>query len=709
MSLQLLKFQPGIVKDITEYAAGKSGPFWVDADLIRFRNGYPTKIGGWLADIFNALNADGTVSSTATTIEGIARRMIPWRSNEDGLDRIVVSTHNHLYIIQDSGLYDITPLRDKTNASTTTTEALDDSETGIDLTSVTGFKTAGVIKIGSEIITYTGISTLTLTGCTRGTNSTSAAAHDSGATVTQILIAPIATTDESTTVTITDSGHGALKGDFVVFDGATATGGIAADTLNRRSGYQITAVTTNTFTITVPSAATSTVSAGGGNVVVINYLIGSAAGLGIQSADPALGWGVGAWGDSTWGTARTASASNVGLESSCWSLNIWDADVLCQVRGGALYYWDTSNGVTNRAELISDESDATAVPTISRVSIVSFPDRHFVCGGADAYNAATGGTTGLLDPMLVRWSTQESFSIWGPTKDNTAGDQRLQIGTQIVAMVSGREETIISTDAAIYGMSFVGAPFTFSFRLLATDAAASGINTMINVDSTIYWMGKNSFYQYNGQVQEMPCPVQYYVFDRMRKNYQDKTVVGHNKKFKEVTWFYPSEDNTNFANPEPDSYVTYNYAENAWSIGTMDRTVWSDSFGFRNVPFAFDKGGNLYNHETGTTDNGSAMNSFVESSPRELTDGGENLYLVDKIIPDVTLTSTTNLYVELNTRKYPNATEVTKGPFTITSTTQKLSTRAKGRQMSLKIYSSGTGDSWSLGDFRINARKDSLR
>ena len=709
MTLQLLKFQPGIVKDITEYSAGKNGPFWIDSNLIRFRNGYPTKLGGWLVDIINALNADGTVSSTATTIQGIARSMIPWRSNEDGKDRIVVSTHNHLYIIQDGALYDITPLRDKTNASTTTTEALDNSETGIDLTSITGFKTAGAVQIGSEIITYTGISTLTLTGCTRGTNSTSAAAHDSGATVTQVLIGPIATSNTSTTVTVTDSGHGALKGDFVVFDGATATGGITADTLNRRSGHQITAVATNTFTFTAPSAASSTVSAGGGNAVVVNYLIGSAAGLGVQSADPALGWGVGAWGDSTWGTARTATASNVGLESSCWSLNIWDADVLCQVRGGALYYWDTSGGVTSRAELISDESDATAVPTLSRVSTVSFPDRHFVCGGADPYNAATGGTTGTLDPMLVRWSTQESFSIWGPTKDNTAGDQRLQIGTQIVAMVSGREETIISTDAAIYGMSFVGAPFTFSFRLLATDASASGINTMINVDSTIYWMGKNSFYMYNGQVQEMPCPVQYYVFNRIRKNYQDKTVVGHNKKFKEVTWFYPSEDGADQTNPEPDSYVTYNYAENAWSIGTMDRTAWSDSFGFRNVPFAFDKGGNLYNHETGTTDNGSAMNSFVESSPRELTDSGENLYLVDKIIPDVTLTSTTNLYVELNTRKYPNATEVTKGPFTITSSTQKLSTRAKGRQMSMKIYSSGTEDTWSLGDFRINARKDSLR
>ena len=710
MTLQLLKFQPGIVKDITEYAAGKNGPFWVDASLVRFRNGYPTKIGGWVKDIFNALNADGTVSNTETSIEGIARQMIPWRAISDGIDRIVVSTHNHLYIIQDGGLFDITPLRDKTNASTTTTEALDDSETEIDLTSVTGFKTAGVIKIGSEIITYTGISTLTLTGCTRGTNSTSAAAHDSGATVTQVLIAPIATSDTSTTLTITDSGHGALVGDFVVFDGAVATGGITADTLNRRSGYQITAVTANTFTFTVPSAATSTVSAGGGNAVVINYLIGAADGLGTQSADPALGFGVGAWGDSTWGTVRTSTESNVGLESSCWSLNLWGEDVLCQVRGGKLYYFDTSEGVTTRAELISEESDATGVPTISRVSTVSFPDRHFVCGGADPYVAATGGSSGVVDPMLVRWSTQENFAIWGPTALNTAGDQRLQVGTKIVAMISAREETIISTDEGIYGMSFIGAPFTFSFRLLSSGGSgAAGINTMVNVDGNILYMGKRNFYQYNGSVSELPCPVKYYVFGRMNFNYQDKTVVGLNTEYNEVTWYYPTESSVDNPNPENTEYVTYNYAENSWTIGTLARTVWSDSFGFREVPFAFDKEGFLYNHETGTTDDGSAMNSFVESSPGELTQDGENLYLVDKIIPDVTMSSTTNLFVELNTRKYPNATEVTKGPFTITSSTTKLSTRAKGRQISMKVYSSGTEDDWSLGDFRINSIRDGLR
>ena len=705
MPLQLLQFKPGIVKDITEYSAGKNGPFWVDGDLIRFKNGYPTKIGGWEKDTINSLDSAGTITSTEATLQGIARKMLYWRSITDGEDRIAVGTHNHLYIVENNALYDITPLRDSTNAATTTTEALDDSETAIDLLSVSGFKTAGVIIIGSEIITYTGISSLTLTGCTRGTNSTSAAAHDSGAAVTQVLIAPITTADESTVITITDSGHGAVVGDFVVFSGAAATGGVTAENLNRKAGYQIVTIpNANTYTITSPTEATSTVSAGGGNTVVINYLIGNAAGLGYQSSTPALGWGAGGWGESTWGTPRAVSESDVSLDNSSWDLDLWGEDLIATVRGHAMYYWDTSSGNTTRASLISEESGATNVPAQVRVTTISFPDRHFIAAGSTSYSSPT------FDPMLVRWSTQEDFTKWGPTALNTAGDQRLQIGTKVVTMVSSREETIISTDEAIYGMTFVGPPFIFSFRLLATNAGAAGLNTMINVDGNVFWMGKTNFFTYDGVVKEIPCSVQYYVFDRMQRNFIDKTIVAHNKKFKEVTWFYVSDDNSaGTLNPEPDSYVTFNYLENAWSIGTMDRTAWLDSFGFRKVPFAFDPDGYLYNQETGTSANGSAMSAYVESSPREITQDGENLYMVDKIVPDVTMTSDTNLYVDLNTRKYPNAPEVTKGPFTITSSTEKVSTRARGRQVAMKFYSTGTADDWSMGTFRINAKVDGLR
>ena len=490
MPLQLLKYDPGIVKDITEYAAGKNGPFYVDGNLVRFRNGYATKIGGWQKEIINGLDASGNVTTTETTITGIGRKTAFWRAISDGEDYLAVGTHNHLYVILNGALYDITPLRSKSNDASTTSEALDTSETEIDLVSVTGFKTAGVVKIDSEIITYTGISTLTLTGCTRGTNSTSAATHDSGAVVTQVLIAPIATTDESTTVTVTDSGHGATTGDWVVLSGAVAIGGVAADDLNRMSGYQITVVNTDSYTFTVPSAATSTVSAGGGNAVTIKYLIGNEAGLGAQSSDPALGWGVGGWGNEEWGNARSIANADVALDNSSWNLNLWGEDLIATIRGGAIYYWDTSGGIGNRAVLVSSITGAESVPSVARVTTVSFPDRHFIAGGTQEYAVGGGGD---VDDMLVRWSTQEDFTKFGPTALNTAGDQRLQVGTKVVAMVSAREETIISTDEAIYGMTFVGAPFIFSFRLLATDAGAAGLNTMISVDGNVFWMGERNF------------------------------------------------------------------------------------------------------------------------------------------------------------------------------------------------------------------------
>ena len=445
MTLQLLQFKAGIVKDITEYSANKNGPFWIDGDLVRFRNGYPTKIGGWEKDQINLVDASGTVTSTETTITGIARKMVNWRAIADGEDRIAVGTHNHLYIIQDQALYDITPLRDKSNDATTTAEALDTSETEIDLVSGTGFKTAGTIKIDSEIITYTGKSSNQLTGCTRGTNSTSAATHDSGAVVTQILIAPIATTDGSTTITITDASHGAKVGDFVAITGAAATGGITAENLNRKAGYQITAITTNTYTVTSPTAATSTVSAGGGNAVGLAYLIGIDAGLGTQSSDPALGWGVGGWSSGTWGTPRSEAESDINLTNSSWNLNLWGEDLIATVRGGACYYWDTSGTVNNRAVLVSSLSGALNVPSSTLVTTVSFPDRHFIAGGTQAYQ---GDGSGNVDQMLIRWSDQEDFTDFGPTSTNTAGDQRLEVGTKIIAMVNARRR-----NTYLYGRS----------------------------------------------------------------------------------------------------------------------------------------------------------------------------------------------------------------------------------------------------------------
>jgi len=629
LSYRLLKLNSGIVKDITEYSAGKNGPFYVDGNLVRFKNGYPSKIGGWEQEVY----FDNADTSSTTLAQGKPKNAVFWRASDDGIDRIALGTHNHLYIINSGVLYDITPLR-KTSTN---------------------------------------------------------------------LSNPLVTTNNSTTITITDNSHGAINGDFIFIEQATAVGGVPANTINRVDGYPITFINSNSYSIQSPTQATSGAT-GGGTGVDIKYLIGRADFMNIESADTATGWGVDNWNVSTWGTARDVTSDTVALEATQWSLQLWGEDLLASNRDGQIYYWDTSAGETNRASLVSAISGSSGVPTKNKTMTISFPDRHLIVGGTTILGTTT------LDPMLVRFSDQEDFTNFTPTATNTSGDQRLEIGNKIVSIIPTKNETFISTDEAVYGMSFVGPPFTFAFRLLGVNCGAIAKNGAISVDGNVYWLGKSNFFVYNGAVQELPCTVKYYLFDRIQQRYFDKTFVGQNKKFNEITWFYVSVDNPlGTVNPEPDSYITYNYAENTWVVGTLDRNVWLDAQGFKNTPFAFDGDAKLYNHETGNSDNGNAMNCFIESGELEIDETGNRTYLIDKIVPDATMTTDTNLKVEFKCKKYPNGTEVTKGPFTITSSTQKVSTRVKGRQIAIKYSSNGTNDEWSIGDFRINATEDSFR
>jgi hypothetical protein len=629
LSYRLLKLNAGIVKDITEYSAGKNGPFYIDSNLIRFRNGYPTKIGGWQEEVYYS----STDTTTATTVQGKPKNAIFWRADSDGIDRFAIGTHNHLYIINSGVLYDITPLR-KTSTN---------------------------------------------------------------------LSNPLTTTNNSTTVTVTDAGHGAKDGDFIIIEQATAVGGISADTLNRAEGYSITIVDSNSYTFVSPTQASSSAT-GGGTALDVKYLIGRDDNMNIQSADTATGWGSGTWGFSTWGTARDITTDVINLEATQWSFELWGEDLLANNRNGQIYYWDTSGGESSRAVLVSSLAGADDVPTKNRTIAISFPDRHLIVGGTTAI-----GTTNQ-DPMLIRFSDQEDFTNFTPSATNTSGDQRLEVGNKIVSIIPTKDETFINTDEAVYGMTFVGPPFTFAFRLLAVNCGAVAQNGSISIDGNVYWIGKSNFFVYNGAVQELPCTVQYFVFNRIQTQFIDKTYVGQNKKFNEITWFYVSEDNTAGSdNPEPDSYVTYNYAENVWTVGTLDRNVWLDAQGFRNEPVAFDADGKLYDHESGTSANGDVMDCFIESSELEIDETGNRTFLIDRIVPDATLTDSTNLFLEFKCRKFPNSTEIIKGPFTITQSTEKVSTRAKGRQISVKYSSAGTSDEWSLGDFRINAIEDSAR
>jgi|TARA_R110002020_G_scaffold102221_1_gene240235 hypothetical protein len=501
---------------------------------------------------------------------------------------------------------------------------------------------------------------------------------------------PITTSSGSSTVTVTHTSHGADTGEIVSFSGAAAVNGVTLS-----GAYELTKVDTNSYTV-VDSATASGSGSGGGSSVVASYLIGYTEGMLEPTAALALGWGTGTWGLSTWGTAR--SSSSVTLELSQWSFDLWGEDLVATVHNYKTYVWDASAGVAVRAAVI-DEAEITK----SRFTTVSFPDRHLVAHGT--YNTGTSAQ----DNMLVRWSDQEDYTQFTASTTNTAGSQRLQVGTKIMSAVPTREATFIGTDEAMYEMQFVGAPFIFSFRLLGTGCGPIAQNSMVNESGVVYWMGRSNFFVYDGQIKELPCPVQYHIFDDLNQQQQQKIFGAINRKFQEVIWFYCSDD---AADDEPDKYVTYNFETGVWTIGSLQRTAWHDQFGVRLVPYAIDKSGYLYNQETGTDADGSAMTSYIESSAIEFDSqqapDGTNLFMIDKFIPAGTITGSLDLTVK--SKKYPqDASEVSKGPFTISPTTTKVSLRAKGRQMKVRFSSDATGDNWELGTFRFNLRPDGQR
>jgi hypothetical protein len=615
MTLQALNIKPGVVTDIDEYTAALVGPYWIDADKIRFVNGLPQKIGGWEKES----TTPTTITSSTNLVAGKCRSLINWRMI-DGTDCLAAGTEKQLLILQSGSWYDVTPLR----------------------------------------------ATATL-----GAN-------------------PITTSSGSRTVTIAHTGHGATSGEIVSFSGASAVNGITL-----LGAYELTKIDNNSYTV-VDATSASGSGSGGGSSVVAKYLIGFAGGLLEQTAALSYGWGSGAWGAETWGTERSAAAVTSDLTQ--WSFDLWGEDLVATIHNFATYVWDASAGIGTRAAVINVNYVST-----SRFTQVSFPDRHLVSFGS--FNTGTSAQ----DPMLVQWSDQEDYTTWAPATGNTAGAQRLQIGTKIMAAAPTREEIFIGTDEAIYGMQFVGPPFTFSFRLLGTGCGPISQRAMVSEGDVVYWMGRNNFFVFDGQVKELPSPVQYHIYDNLNQQQQQKVFGALNRKFQEIIWFYVSNASEN---DEPDKYVSFNYETATWSIGSLDRTAWRDSFGARLVPYAAGVDSYLYNHETGVDADGSGMTSYIESSAVEFdvqgSPDGTNLFMIDRVVPSGTITGSVSLTVK--SKKYPDAsTETSKGPFTIAPTTSKVSLRAKGRQMKMRVSSSATGDNWKLGTFRVNVRPDGLR
>ena len=520
-------------------------------------------------------------------------------------------------------------------------------------------------------------------------------------------ITQFAVTDESSTVIVTDASHGALIGDFVtIATVSAAVGGITQANLQREFEI-LTVPTTDTYTIEAPAAGTSTAAGATANASY-QFNTGPATSL------LGYGWGAGTWGDSTWDASREGltGASGVLLEAGKWSLDNWGEDVLSQQFNGGLSYWDTSAGLSSNRSSVTEVSTA---PTKTRLMLVSGDDRHVICLGTET----TIGETSTQDSMFIRWSTQENQNEWTPSSTNTAGSHRLTAGNQIQAAVRSRGAILIWTDTALYQMQFIGPPLTFGFKQLGSNCGAVGLNAAVDVNGIAYWMGNDSFFLYDGAVKKIPCSVQDHVFDSISPSSLTEVYCASNADYNEVMWFY-ADSTSNVINKQ----VVYNYLENLWYVGSLDRTTWSNS-SIYSVPYAsqFVAGSSatstpivqglktgrsfIFEQETGTDDDGSAMVASIESGDIDIGEG-DNFMSIRRILPDFK-NQVGNVDVTMQTRPYPSATQTTHGPFEITTSTTKKDTRIRGRQLSLKLESNATGENWRYGTLRVDMQPDGKR
>jgi len=515
-----------------------------------------------------------------------------------------------------------------------------------------------------------------------------------------------AATTSSAIITVTDNSHGAQLGDFVTFSGAVSLGGnITAAILNAE--YEITSiVSANAYTITAPVAANASDSGNGGASVVGAYQIST--GSDVNYFD--FGWGTGTWGQSTWGTPRPA-VSTTALDSRVWQLDNYGEDIVCQLVNGPVYYWDLSAGTSTRATVLS------GAPTKSKYALISTPDRHLVCFGTEAVI----GNTATQDPMFVRFSDQENISQFVESATNTAGGQRLTDGNEIITAVRSRGQILIFTDTSLHGQQFLGPPFTFGFQQLGANCGCIGPHAAVDVNGLAFWMGTEAFYVFDGTVKKLACTVQDYVFKDLNQVQKTKVHVGLNSQFNEVTWWYCS-----FTSDYIDRYVTFNYLENVWSIGTMARTAWVDLSAYpKPIATKYYEDGTqatistiygltagralVYQQETGTNDNGVAMPNYVVSGYFDIGDGDSMLYM-KRFIPDFK-NQVGDLTVRLLLRPYPQATASPSSldPYVITPTTDKVDTRARGRQISLRIENDELNSFWRFGTLRVDIQPDGLR
>ena len=711
--LQKIRIQPGFNKQVT--ATGGEGQ-WVSGDYVRFRYGTPEKIGGW------AQLGDSTLTGRNTALHHFI--------NSDGIKYAALGTNRFLYVYSGGAFYDITPIKATTtltsaftttngDATVTITFASDHNITKYDIVRLDNFTAITGSNFSSGDFDDTNFMVASVPTATTITVEMGSAESGSGASTSGGIrvkhfykIGPAV--EESAAGWGVGVWGGNVAGEsFSTLDGAL-TSGSSSIVLDDSSAFPASGtvqIDDERIAYTSNTTGTNTLSGltrGSDNTTAASHSDGATT----YDASDYTKWGASQTGD-------------IVTAPGLWHLDNFGNKLIATIADGATFEWNSNatDATSTRATIIS------GAPTASQFTLVSTPDRHLICFGTET----TIGTTSTQDDMYIRWSSQESLTTWTPTSTNTAGTQRLADGTRIVGAIRGRDAIYIWTDTSLFIMRFVGPPFTFSFQQVGTNCGLIGQNAAVEVDGSAYWMSENGFFRYTGKLESLPCLVEDYVYDDINTVPKQHICAGLNNLFGEVTWFYPGSGAAS-----NNRSVTYNYMDSTedrpvWTTGSLARSSWSDShiFGkphgteYDSSATSDSTVGNTdgvtiyYEHETGVNQvkagTASAIAANIQTGDFDLDhkglDGdGEFIMKVRRVLPDF-LSQTGNAIVTLNLKNYPSDSQASSslGPFTVSTSTTKVDTRARGRAVALKISNDSIGQHWKVGTFRLDIQPDGRR
>jgi hypothetical protein len=734
MPLQKLQFRPGINREGTTLS-NEGG--WFESDKVRFRSGYPEKIGGWVLD--QGMSTD-TLQPPAGEYWGVCRAMWNWL-NLAGYNLLALGTNLKYYIQNGAGgnFYDITPIRLTTAAGDVTFSATNGSAVITVTDAAHGAQTgdfvtySGAVSLGG-VITATVLNTqyqITYLSSNQYTITTPIAANASdvgnGGSAT-VGVYQITTGNEVFTQNV---GWGAGTWGGVVL--GTTTTAVAGGTLSN-SNTTVTVTSTTGFTstgsilidqetITYTGISPTTFTgctrgvSGAGSGAAATHADGATV---VQSTN-FTGWGA-------------AAVSGIGEQLRLWSQSNFGEDLVFNPRGGALYYWanNANPNVFDRGQVLGPSATVvtkygsvsvdSSCPSVANLVTVSDGSRFVIAFGCNDYPGTPQANT--QNPMLVRWSDQESFATWAPAATNQAGSFTLSHGSQIITFVQTRQEILVFTDSSVYSMQYLGPPYVWGFQLMGDNISIMGPNAVSTVNNVTYWMGTDKFYMYTGRVETLPCALRQYVYEDINLTQSSQFFSSTNEGYNEIWWFYCSANSNTI-----DKYVIFNHLERTWYYGTLARTYWLDS-PLRSTPMAAGYNGQLIYHENGnddgTTSPPSPIEAFCQSSDFDIGDG-HNFGLVTRIIPDVTFDGSTAIAPSLDfavrPRQFPGTNYGTADAPTVTSAdnystqryynvqqfTEQVFVRIRGRQMAFRIVSNDLGVAWQLGVPRIDTRPDGRR